>query len=138
MSVDSPTLRHAGLARGRSSRWLAYYSASIAAWLGFVWLWVRAVRLTEVATLLVIAGLLAAAVAVIVAVTLLWVRHSVGLARRLPPRRGLPGVAPAPDRDFVGRRLDLDLEQARAAPMVVVHVDGDVKHFAARTPATRP
>lgn len=137
MSVDAPTLRRAPVAHGRSRRGRLHYGASALGWVAFVLLWVRAVQLTGSRTLLLIACLLAATAAIVLVVTLLWVRHSVRLSGRLPARRGLPGGAAAPERDFVGRALDLRLEEARAAPVVVVRVDGDVKRFVTHAPAGR-
>lgn len=62
-------------------------------------------------------------------VTWAWVAHNVALARR---RGGRHGVVPLrlPEVDRLGRRLEIE-PGAGAAALVVVRVDGPVKHLAA-------
>lgn len=69
-----------------------------------------------------------AALVVVSALTLLWVRHNLGIYQRKGPRRGVPEVQEPWLRDSLGRRLELPVELT-GARLVRVVVDGDVKRY---------
>ena len=63
--------------------------------------------------------------------TLLWVRHNLGIFRRKGPRKGLPAVSEEIRSDSLGRTLDLPgYDSLKGAPVVVISREGDRKRFA--------
>lgn len=114
-------------------RALVHLLVLAAGWLLFVWLWwlvFRAPWAVRDLMLLVVAALL-----LFPAVTLWWVWHNRAIYRRRGPRRGLRHVTAAYQADFNGRRIDADWATLQAAPEVHIHIEGDVKRFAARAGA---
>jgi hypothetical protein len=65
---------------------------------------------------------------VVTALTLLWVRHNLGIYQRKGPRRGIPAVDQPWTADSLGRRLELPAA-VEAAPVVRLVLDGDVKRY---------
>ena len=62
--------------------------------------------------------------------TLLWVRHNLGIFRRKGPRKGLPAVSEEIRSDSLGRTLDLPgYDSLKGAPVVVISREGDRKRF---------
>ena len=76
---------------------------------------------------------LAALMGVVLAVTIWWIRHNVGIYRRKGPRTGRPSQPPRTDEDRLGRHLRWDLAggpiAARERAHLVVELDGDVKSY---------
>ena len=68
------------------------------------------------------------ALVVVTALTLLWVRHNLGIYQRKGARRGIPEVHAPWVSDSLGRRLEL-LSHAAGARVVRVVLDGDVKRY---------
>ncbi|MGZ8432179.1 MAG: hypothetical protein ACXWWW_09510 [Candidatus Deferrimicrobiaceae bacterium] len=63
--------------------------------------------------------------------TLLWVRHNLGIFRRKGPRKSLPAVSEEVHSDSLGRRLELPgYDSLKGAPVVVISREGDRKRFA--------
>ena len=63
--------------------------------------------------------------------TLLWVRHNLGIFRRKGPRKGLPAVSEEIHSDSLGRIHDLPgCDSLKGAPVVVISREGDRKRFA--------
>lgn len=69
-----------------------------------------------------------ASLVVVTALTLLWVRHNLGIYQRKGPRRGVPEANEPWVSDSLGRRLELPGDVAGARVVRVV-VDGDVKRY---------
>ena len=62
--------------------------------------------------------------------TLLWVRHNVGIFRRKGPRKNLPPVSEERETDYLGRKLDHPgYDFLKDAPIVIVSREEDRKHF---------
>jgi len=62
--------------------------------------------------------------------TLLWVRHNVGIFRRKGPRKNLPPVSEERETDYLGRKLDHPgYDFLKDAPLVIVSREEDRKHF---------
>ena len=62
--------------------------------------------------------------------TLLWVRHNVGIFRRKGPRKNLPSVSEEREADYLGRKLDHPgYDFLKDAPLVIVSREEDRKHF---------
>jgi hypothetical protein len=62
--------------------------------------------------------------------TLLWVRHNVGIFRRKGPRKNLPPVFDERETDYLGRKLDHPgYDFLKDAPLVIVSREEDRKHF---------
>jgi hypothetical protein len=70
----------------------------------------------------------AVALVVVTALTLLWVRHNLGIFQRKGPRTGLPETHAPWERDSLGRHLDLPVA-ALSARQVTLVLDGDVKRY---------
>lgn len=68
------------------------------------------------------------ALVVVTVLTLLWVRHNLGIYQRKGPRRGVPEVHEPWVSDSLGRRLELPAGVA-GARLVRVVLDGDVKRY---------
>ena len=73
----------------------------------------------------------AVALVAVTALTLLWVRHNLGIYQRKGPRSGLPSTPATWTADSLGRRLDLPAA-ALSARRVHVVLDGDVKRYEVR------
>lgn len=69
-----------------------------------------------------------AALVVVTAVTVLWVRHNLAIFRRAGPRRGLPASEQPWRRDSLGRPIDLPV-QAVTAPLVRLSLEDGVKRY---------
>jgi hypothetical protein len=69
-----------------------------------------------------------ASLVVVTVLTLLWVRHNLGIYQRKGPRQGVPEVDDPWVSDSLGRRLDLPADVAGARHVRVV-LDGDVKRY---------
>ena len=62
--------------------------------------------------------------------TLLWIRHNVGIFRRKGPRKNLPPVSEERETDYLGRKLDHPgYDFLKDAPLVIVSREEDRKHF---------
>ena len=62
--------------------------------------------------------------------TLLWVRHNIGIFRRKGPRKNLPPVSEERETDYLGRKLDHPgYDFLKDAPLVVVSREEDRKKF---------
>ena len=62
--------------------------------------------------------------------TLLWVRHNVGIFRRKGPRKNLPSVSEEREADYLGRRLDHPgFDCLKTSQLVVVSREEDRKRF---------
>jgi hypothetical protein len=76
---------------------------------------------------------LAAIAAVLLAITLWWIRHNVSIYRRKGPREARVTHPPRTDADRLGRRLHWTLpggvDGARAQQHLVIELDGDVKTY---------
>ena len=60
--------------------------------------------------------------------TLLWVRHNIGIFRRKGPRKNLPAVSEHRDTDYLGRSLEHPgYDFLKRSPVVVVSREGDKK-----------
>jgi hypothetical protein len=115
-------------------RQISHTLAGVACWIVVVGLWVmligdgsagRALQSTLVQ--------LAAVTGAILAVTIWWVRHNVGIYRRKGPRRELVRAAPRTDEDRLGRAVRWSLPggalAAAQAEHLVIEVDGDLKTY---------
>ena len=104
-------------------------------WLLFAFLWVDLVRDGKATpgTLGASAGLLLAVAAVVLLVTLAWVRHNVGIHRRRGARQARPAMEPRLDVDRLGRavvwRVPGGRDRALTAPHVVVDATGFAKVY---------
>jgi hypothetical protein len=118
----------------RLMRQIVHGLVGVGSWLLVGVLWVSVVRDGKAAgsfqdtvlELAVLAG-------VVLAVTLWWVRHNVGIYRRKGPRRGRVNSLPRTDEDRLGRAVCWSLAGGAAAATraqrLVVEVDGDVKTY---------
>jgi hypothetical protein len=116
-------------------RKLAHIVVALVFWLALVGMWARLVAEHKVTipalrdTLVEIAAL----AGVLLAITTWWIRHNVGIYRRKGPRRGHADVPPDTTRDRLDRSLRWAIpggpQAARAQPLLVVEVDGDVKTY---------
>jgi hypothetical protein len=66
-----------------------------------------------------------ASLLLVAVVTLVWVRHNLGIFRRKGPRRGLPAVDAPWTHDTLGRPLDLPRAAVTASVVELVVVDGE-------------
>ena len=78
---------------------------------------------------------LAAVAGAVLAVTLWWIRHNVGIHRRKGPRSGRAAQPPRTDEDRLGRplrwQLDGGAEAAVGVAHLVIDLDGEAKVYAA-------
>jgi hypothetical protein len=116
-------------------RQLAHIVAGVLCWLLLAFLWVVLVlenKATPAAfrdTLFLLAVLMGT----VLAITIWWVRHNVGIHRRKGPRQGRPEVAPAVDQDRLGRRIRWAMpggvRTALTQEHLIVELDDDVKTY---------
>jgi hypothetical protein len=76
---------------------------------------------------------LAVLMGAVLAITMWWIRHNVGIHNRKGPRRGRADVLPAVDQDRLGRRVRWAMpggaRTARAQEHLIVELDDDVKVY---------
>jgi hypothetical protein len=76
---------------------------------------------------------LAVLMGVVLAITIWWIRHNVGIYRRKGPRRGRPAESPRTDEDRLGRRIRWAMpggvRTARTQRHLVVELDGGAKVY---------
>jgi hypothetical protein len=76
---------------------------------------------------------LAALMGAVLAITIWWIRHNVGIYRRKGPRRGHPELEPRTDEDRLGHALRWALDDgapgAMTAQHLVVELDGTLKTY---------
>ena len=76
---------------------------------------------------------IAALMGVVLAVTIWWIRHNLGIYRRKGPRRGRPENAPRTDEDRLGRDVQWVMPggapAARTERHLVVEIAGDLKTY---------
>jgi hypothetical protein len=69
----------------------------------------------------------------VLTITLLWIRHNVGIYRRKGPRQGRAALPPRTDEDRLGRRIEWTMAggalAAAAEQHLVVDLHGDVKVY---------
>ena len=103
---------------------------AVMTWLLFVYWWNQvipqiSVEDASVAFLVIFLTLFITSV-----LTLLWVRHNLGIFRRKGPRKNLPFVSEERDADYLGKRLDHPgYAFLKDAPLVVVSREEDRKNF---------
>lgn len=103
---------------------------AVMTWLLFVYWWNRVIPQisiddASVAFLVIFLTFLITAV-----LTLLWVRHNLGIFRRKGARKGLPAVSEEIRSDSLGRTLDIPgYDSLKGAPVVVISREGDRKRF---------
>jgi hypothetical protein len=75
----------------------------------------------------------AALMGAVLAVTIWWIRHNVGIYRRKGPRRGRPDLAPHTDEDRLGHVVHWALDEGAAGATteqhLVVELDGTLKTY---------
>lgn len=107
----------------------------IAFWLLLIGLWVLLALEGRVSgAALADTGLrLAVLMGVVLAVTIWWIRHNVGIYRRKGPRRGRAENPPRTDEDRLGRAVTWaipgDAPAAQAERHLVVEISGDLKTY---------
>lgn len=101
-------------------------------WLFFYWWW-QVLSFTHPVDAALAALFIGGTLAATVLLTLLWVRHNLGIHRRKGPRTRLREVSEGREADVLGRSLILrpDGEALRRAPLVLVSVDGEEKRLEA-------
>lgn len=116
-------------------RQVAHIIAGVFFWLLLALLWVLLV-LDQKATPAALRDtlfLLAVLMGTVLAITIWWVRHNVGIHRRKGPRQGRAEVPAAVDRDRLDRPIRWAMpggvRTARAQAHLVVELDGDVKTY---------
>jgi hypothetical protein len=103
---------------------------AVMTWLLFLYWWNQvipkiSVEDASVAFLVIFLTLLITSV-----LTLLWVRHNLGIFRRKGPRKGLPAVSEEILSDSLGRTLDLPgYDSLKSAPVVFISREDDRKRF---------
>jgi hypothetical protein len=116
-------------------RQLSHIVLAIASWAIVIGLWVvlalehKATAASLRDTLLQLAVI----VGMVLAITIWWVRHNVGIYRRKGPRRGRPADPPRSTEDRLGRRVRWAMpggvRTARARQHLVVDLDDGVKTY---------
>jgi hypothetical protein len=76
---------------------------------------------------------LAALMGAVLAITIWWIRHNVGIYRRKGPRRGRPDSPPRTDEDRLGRNVAWAMPGGAPAALaerhLVVEIAGDLKTY---------
>jgi hypothetical protein len=76
---------------------------------------------------------LAVVMGAVLAITIWWIRHNVGIYRRKGPRRGRAEEPPRTDEDRLGRRIQWAMpggaRTAQSQQHLVVELDGDAKLY---------
>lgn len=104
-------------------RRVGHVLVGIGFWLVFGWLWADLVRDGSLAARAPRTLLIVAAVAVVVvAVTAGWVRHNIGIYRRLGPRSGMSLLPPPADADRLGCPVRWDLPGGHLAALEARHL----------------
>jgi hypothetical protein len=116
-------------------RQLSHIVLAVASWAVLVGLWVM-LALEHKATAAALRDTLfqlAVIVGVVLAITIWWIRHNVGIYRRKGPRRGRPADAPTTTEDRLGRRVRWAMpggvRTARAHRHLVVELEDGVKTY---------
>jgi hypothetical protein len=100
-------------------------------WALFVHWWNRVLPLTDSRDASIALVFIGLTVLFTSLATLLWVRYNIGIFRRKGPRKTLTLVEENRDADFLGRRIERSGQGSmKAARVVVVSVDGEVKTYA--------
>jgi hypothetical protein len=127
--------RHARCPISMVMRQVVHKLVGVACWILIGVLWVMLVRDGRASSTALggTAVELAALSGVVLAVTIWWVRHNVGIYRRKGPRQGRASTPPRTDEDRLGRALCWSLAggalAASRAEHLIVEVNGDVKTY---------
>ena len=127
-AMDDRSTNHVDGRASFSVREAFHVLIAAATWLLFIYWWgivLPQIRRDDAVS----AGLfIALSTLVTVLLTAAWVRYNLGIHRRKGPRLQLTPAAPPRDTDALGRKIVRpDEGTLRAARVVVVAVDGDVK-----------
>ncbi len=106
-------------------------------WLAFVWLWCNAVLTGPSNSQMMSLIIVMIIDAVIIVITMLWVRWNVALTRRKGPRRSSRAVEYAYDRDSSGVPVRHDISSNDRFIVMEVHGEGSSRSKVAR-PAVVP